>query len=55
MPSLGRVQDALAQQGKPRSAIALAFHELEAMDLPFRRAIAPREGEPGGDRSQVLL
>jgi hypothetical protein len=54
-PSLRRLQEALPQERKAGPPIALALHELQAMDLALGNAIAPLEGEPGGDRRQVLL
>jgi hypothetical protein len=52
---LCHLEDTLPYEGEPGSPIALALHELQAMDLAFGHAVAPLAGEPGGDRSQVLL
>ena len=35
-------------------AIALALHQLQAMDLAFGDAVAPLEREPGFDGGQVI-
>jgi hypothetical protein len=45
------VQDALAEEREAGPAIALTLDELQAMDLAFGDAVAPREGEPGCSRS----
>jgi hypothetical protein len=49
-PFLGCLQDALASEGEGCPPIALALHELQAMNLPFRHAIALLDHEPRGDR-----
>ena len=52
---LGRLQDPLAEEGKTGPPIALALHELQAVDLAFGDAVVPLEGEPRGDGAQVIL
>ena len=39
---------------KARAPIALALEELQPGDLPFYRAVALGQGEPRGDRGEVL-
>jgi hypothetical protein len=51
---LGGLQDALPEEGGAGPAIALALEQLEPGDLPFHGAVAPGQGEPRGDRRQVL-
>jgi hypothetical protein len=52
---LSGLQKALPEQGGAGPAIALALEQLEPDDLPFHGAVAPGQGEPRGDRGQVLL
>jgi hypothetical protein len=52
---LGGLQDALPEEGEAGPAIALALEPLQPGDLPLHGAVAPVQGEPGGDRGQVLL
>jgi hypothetical protein len=55
IPALGRLQDALPYEREARPAIALALHQLQAMDVTFRDDIAPFQREPCGDGAQVVL
>ena len=44
--ALGCLKHTLPEEGEAGSPIALAFHELQAMDLAFGDAVAPLEREP---------
>jgi hypothetical protein len=50
-----RPEDALPQERKAGTPIALAFEQLETIDMPFDGAIAPRQGEPRFDCREILL
>src|SRR5919108_3410244 len=54
-PGLCRLQDTLPQQREARPPIALALHELEAMELALGDAVTPLQGQPRGDGDQVIL
>jgi hypothetical protein len=52
---LSGLQKALPEQGGAGQAIALALEPLQTGDLPLHGSITPRQGEPRGDRGQILL
>ena len=49
------VQNALPEKGEAGPPIALALHELEAMELAFGAAVVPLQGEPGFNGLQISL
>jgi hypothetical protein len=49
-PSLRGLQEALPQERHAGPSIAVALEELQAVDVAFRDAVAPGQGEPRGDR-----
>jgi hypothetical protein len=51
---LGRLPDALPEERETGPAVALALEQLQTGDLPLHGAVAPSQGEPRGDRGQVL-
>lgn len=51
----GRPEDALPQERKAGTPIALAFEQLETIDMPFDGTVAPRQGEPRFDCREILL
>jgi hypothetical protein len=55
MPSLGRLQHTLPEEGEAGPPTALTFPELQAVDVAFGDAIAPFQREPRGDRDHIIL
>src|SRR5579862_7058126 len=42
-------QDALAEQRKPGSSVALPFEEFEFVNVPFRRPLAEGQRQPSAE------
>jgi hypothetical protein len=55
LSSLRCVQEALPEQGEAGPPLALALHQLQAMNLAFSHAVALLQGESGSDGDQVIL
>jgi hypothetical protein len=53
--SSGWQEDALPQERKAGTPIALAFEQLETIDMPFDGAVAPGQREARFDGREILL
>ena len=49
----GGLDDSSTQDRKARSPVHLPFEQLQAVDLSFRLAVAPRFGQPGLHRAPI--